>query len=407
MYPPPAAELAEATVTELDDQFFTSDPFAYIRARIVALLSDEPVTLRGPAAEEFSRLLGPSAMNYASVDDRVRELQVAVDAFALRHQVAETLVRFLHVVLHHAEDASHWVDLVDTPTQTIDVVKQNYETLAAAADGAGLLRSVLLPAEFSVNVHPSQDRNTAAGSTASGSAVLRSSESVPANTTGESDDELVPRALAVHVGWINYAIALLGQKSPDLNAAHNKFKHGMGLRPQDDVLSTFTTTPPNPDGGVPLSALTGDQAFNLFDGITTEFLARRDKKHGLEITQIAMVPAPTLVEAASMAHTLALVFHSAAAKHFTEHAPVEGRKIPDHPGLLIDGPQAGTLRPLQPFALRFPLTTPLRNPDSPHALLFWTNGDINTMTFGERMTGVVVDDPQKQEPGPDDDLSAV
>jgi hypothetical protein len=75
VYPPPAAELADATVTELDDQFFTSDPFAYIRARIVTLLSDEPVTLSGAAADEFSRLLGPSAVHYASVDDRVRKLR--------------------------------------------------------------------------------------------------------------------------------------------------------------------------------------------------------------------------------------------------------------------------------------------------------------------------------------------
>ena len=118
---------------------------------------------------------------------------------------------------------------------------------------------------------------------------------------------------------------------------------------------------------------------------------------------IAMVPAPTLVEAAAMAHTLALLFHTAAVKHFTDHAPIEGRKVPDHPGLLIDGPRVGTLRPLQPFAMRFPLTTPLRNPDSPEALLFWTNGDINTMTFGERMTGVVVDDDtQEQPPDPSD-----
>jgi hypothetical protein len=300
-------------------------------------------------------------------------------------------VRFLHVVLHHAEDASHWVELVDTPTATIDIVKQSYETLAAAADGEDLMRSLLLPTEFSLNVDASQDGNLAAGSTESGSA-----ESSPANTAGETDDDLVARALAVHVAWIDYAIALLGQKSPDLNAAHNKFKHGMGLRPQDDVLSTFTTTPPNSDGGVPLKALTGDQAFNLFDGITTEFLARSDRKHGLEATQIAMMPAPTLVEAAAMAHTLALLFHTAAVKHLPDHAPIEGRKVPDHPGLLIDGPRVGTLRPLQPFAMRFPLTTPLRNPDSREALLFWTNGDINTMTFGERMTGVVVDDDTQE-----------
>jgi hypothetical protein len=84
-----------------------------------------------------------------------------------------------------------------------------------------------------------------------------------------------------------------------------QFKHGMGLRPQDDVLSTLILTPPTPDGGVPLSALTGDDALNLFDEITTEFLARPSRKHGLEATKIATMPAPTLVETAAMAHARA------------------------------------------------------------------------------------------------------
>jgi hypothetical protein len=105
-----------------------------------------------------------------------------------------------------------------------------------------------------------------------------------------------------------------------------------------------------------------------------------------------MMPAPTLVEAASMAHTLALLFHNAAARHFSDHDPIEGRRIPGHPGLLVDGSRAGTLRPLQPFAVRFPLTTPLRDHGASEALLFWTNGVINTLTFGERISGVVVDD---------------
>lgn len=172
----------------------------------------------------------------------------------------------------------------------------------------------------------------------------------------------------------------------------------MGLRPQDDVLSTITLTRPNSDGSVPLSSLTGDQAMNLFDGITTEFLSRASRKHGLETTQIALMPAPTLVEAAAMAHTLALLFHSAAVKHFANHEPHEGRSIPAHPGLLVEGPRPGTLRPIRPFALRFPLTMPLRANSGPEALLFWTNGHVNTMVFGERLRGVVVDDPHDLNP---------
>jgi hypothetical protein len=378
VYPPPGESLAEATIQELDDQFFTSDPFAYIRSRIVSLLAATPRPPSSPISDEFHRLLGPSAIHYAEVDDRVASLQLAVDAFALRHQVAETLLRFLHAVLHHQPGESMWVKLTDTPTSTRDVFEQNHATVTAeGADPETILRSVLLASGHAPD----------AGLLEPGSAT---------NSDTRSDEEVVSGALGLHVAWINYAVAIFEQENPDLDAAHNKFKHGMGLRPQDDVLSAFTLTPPNPDGTVPLDALTGDTAVNLFDGITTEFLARprgrQRRKRGLEVTQIAMMPAPTLVEAAAMAHTLALLFHAAAAGHFADHAPHEGRSIPVHPGLLVDGPVPGTLRPLRPFAMRFPLTTPLRDPNYPMALLYWTNGHVNTMTFGERMTGLVVDD---------------
>lgn len=382
MYPPPSDELSAATVVQLDDQFFTSDPFAYVRSRVVALLDGRPVSPSGPIAEEFARLLGPASAHFTAAGDRARELQVAVDAFALRHHVAETLVRFLHVVLHHVEDSSWWVELIDTPLRNLDVIKQNHAVLEDSGDVDQLLRSVLLPPGATALVDPGPD-------------------------SAHDDGDLIPRALATHIGWINYAIALLTQKSPDLDAAHNKLKHGMGLRPQDDLLMTFTTTPPNANGELPLSALTGDGAGEIFRGITAEFLARPGKNGGLEITQIAMNPAATLVEAAAMAHTTALLFHTAALKHFADHKPAEGRQVPDHPGFLLDGPLPGRLRGVRPFALRFPLTTPLRDPSRPKAELYWTDGDVSTVTFGDRMTGVVVDDPADFDSSPPMTVQAV
>jgi hypothetical protein len=58
----------------------------------------------------------------------------------------------------------------------------------------------------------------------------------------------------------------------------------------------------------------------------------------------------------------------------------------------VDGPRPGTLRPLRPFAVRFPLTIPLRDPNTREALVFWTNGRVITVAFGERMEGRVFDD---------------
>lgn len=186
---------------------------------------------------EFARLLGPSVVHYASSDKRTRRQQVAVDAFALRHQVAESLVRLLHVILYHKQDASHWVELVDTPIKNLEVITQNRAMLDAQADGgAAALRSALITRE-----------------TPSGAASEAPTSESEGRSYGPQDggtDETWDRALDLHIAWINYAIRLLTQKAPDLDAAHNKFKHGMGLRPQDDVLTTMTLTPPGPEGNI-------------------------------------------------------------------------------------------------------------------------------------------------------------
>jgi hypothetical protein len=177
----------------------------------------------------------------------------------------------------------------------------------------------------------------------------------------------------------------------------------MGLRPHDDVLTTITLTPPNPEGNIPLSAVAGDHAVNLFDGITIEFLTRASRKHGLESTQIVMLPTPTLVEASALAHTLALLFRNLAARHFCDHEPHPGRAIAPHPGLLVDGPVPGNLRPLRPFALRSPLTLPLRPRSEGKAVLFWTNGHSNTMIFDPPTRAIVVDDTSDDNAAPDED----
>lgn len=365
---------------QLDDQFFTSDPFADIRLRILRLLNEDPPVCAGLQAEEFTRLLGPSSVTYQEHDQRTSTLQVAVDAFALRHQVAESLLRFLHVVLHHEPGKSHWVELVDTPISMLDVLSENRAVLDGRPDkGTQLLVEVLAPT-----------RSVGSEQTATRRLPTKAKPGVTFEATAPADE--VDRALDIFVQWMNLAITLFAQRDPDLNAAHNKFKHGMGLRPQDDVLSVLMGTPPNDDGTVPLSSITGDRAINLFDGVTTEFLARVSRKEGLEVTQIAMEPVPTLVEAGAMAHMLALLFHNAALKHFADHPPRDGRFAPGHPGLLLDGPVPGRLRSPRPFALRFPLTTPVRPGAGSEAWVFWTNGEIQTLAFGEPIKGVVVDD---------------
>lgn len=219
-------------MTELDDQFFTSDPYSYIRARILTLLSADRPALGGSAADEFVRLLGPSSAHFAECDERTAKLQRAVDAFALRHQTAESLIRLLHVVLHHQTGHSYWVELADAPIKNVEVIKQNRSALDADEDG-GLerMRTVLLPTV------PELADGSEVG-------VERACKPVPEPSYERASSSDLEAALDVHISWINFAIQLFLQDSPDLDAAHNKFKHGMGLRPQDDLLSTLTTAPP-------------------------------------------------------------------------------------------------------------------------------------------------------------------
>lgn len=368
MYPPPASELSGETVRRLDDEFFTSDPFSYLRARITTLLDRRTPTPEKDLFDQFRSALGSSSQLYAEPSERTRELQFALDAFALRHHVAESLLRLSHVRLHRRVGESQWVQLSDSPPQTVDLLKKNAELFSRAEDGGlGQIRRHLLCSRCMPN----------------------------RLTSGEGSDPKIDDAIDLHVDWLNYAIQLLQQPSPDLNAANNKFKHGLGLRAQDDVLSRLIPVGPNAISEIPLSALEGDQAVPLMEGIRAEYLARasgRRRKLGLELTQLSLNPVPTLVEAAALSHTLGLIFHSAADEHFLDHDPPDGRVVPPHPGFLSDVPRPGTLRPAAPFALRFPLTTPVRGGDRTSAEMFWTHGYMNTVQFQDGTSAIVVDD---------------
>ena len=63
----------------------------------------------------------------------------------------------------------------------------------------------------------------------------------------------------------------------DLNSAHNKVQHGLAVRARSDLRVTFNSTPPNADGTVPLSALSGDGTFDIFDRPILEFQGRAPK----------------------------------------------------------------------------------------------------------------------------------
>ena len=124
-------------------------------------------------------------------------------------------------------------------------------------------------------------------------------------------------AVSVYVGWLVYALDLLGPAQVDVQAANNKAKHGLAVRARSDVRVTFVSQQPNDDGSVPLSAFTGDGVIDIFDQPVLESLAPEGRCHrqGLELTQLRLKPSAILAEAFMLAMTHAGMFH-VAAEHF-------------------------------------------------------------------------------------------
>jgi hypothetical protein len=170
-------------------------------------------------------------------------------------------------------------------------------------------------------------------------------------------------ACNVFVEWLGYAARLLSPAEIDLQAGHNKVKHGLAVRARSDMRVTFLTTPPNADGSVPLSALTGPDAIDIFDQPVLELLARGPKvdghRQGLEITQLRLKPSALLAEAYMLAMAHGALFHVAAVEHFKDRDDLSEYQVPPpFPGYPVGGPRPKNIDAHAPLGMRFPLTTP-------------------------------------------------
>ncbi|WP_259362800.1 hypothetical protein [Paenarthrobacter ureafaciens] len=132
--------------------------------------------------------------------------------------------------------------------------------------------------------------------------------------------EQLASASNVFADWLQFSIDLLVGHELQLNAAHNKVKHGLSVRARDDLKVTFASTPPAADGTIPVSALTGPDAVDIFDRPVIEVLAQAPKvgghRQGLELTQLRVDVPAVLAEAYMIAWAHGAMFHIAAARHF-------------------------------------------------------------------------------------------
>jgi hypothetical protein len=205
-------------------------------------------------------------------------------------------------------------------------------------------------------------------------------------------------AANVFVEWLGYAASLLSPAKIDLQAAHNKVKHGLAVRARADVHVAFVTRGPNEDGSIPLSAFTADDAIDIFDQPVLEFLARGPKvdghRRGLELTQLRLKPSAVLADAFMLAMTHGAMFHVAAGEHFAGRGDLrEHLKPPAFPGYPVGGPSPKDIDAKSPLGMRFPLTTPPGGGDAAReaGIGFRTYFQTFHVAYDERMSGRVVD----------------
>lgn len=337
---------------DLDDALFGSHPMGYFHARIDSLLQaadDHAGAPRsGTCRAAFASLLGPAA-ELLDVDAADRELQVAVDAFAVRHHAAEALVRLYHAlgVAEPGEPVCVWQSLVDGPTRTIDLVRQARSQLETQ-EGRDAFAQLVVPADVAA-----------------------------------AEPEPSQQAAQVALAWLHRGMELLARDDIDINAAHNKVKHGLAVRPRHDMRSTLVLVPPNEDGTYAVSAVTGPSAIDVFSRTTLQFLSRpaqgpRRNAH-LETTIVELVPERLLAEATMLSSIFGALFHGATVDHLTRHPTEESdtsdaaddpaekhgaddqspaRKPPtvDRPALLPLGPLPGQLLRQKVVGLRSPVT---------------------------------------------------
>lgn len=345
MYPAASGpELTGEQARELDDTFLASDPFEYFRSRIASLVAWQetapranettPTALSGSVRADFNHFVRQPALDpgFKPIDVHA---QVAADALAVRHHAAESLLRFACARLASTTDTAVpcvWSELATGPTQIKGVLERLHETAVASAGDAGnrFLRVVV----------PAADRERV-----------------------QASGELVAAA-NVFVAWFDYARRLLGpDQQIDLHAAHNKAKHGLAVRPRADMRMTFTITPPDEDGNMPVSAFTGPQSIDIFDQPVLEILTRGPKvdghSQGLEITQLRLNPAAILADAYMLAWTHGAMFHVAAAEHFAGRDDLpEYVKAPPYPGLPVGRPKPEDIEGHKPLGMRYLLTNP-------------------------------------------------
>lgn len=323
---PTGVEVDPLHIPELDDAFFSSDPFAYFCARIQALTaapSVEPFDTDDGRA--FLRLLQIPGESARVEGTSAVQLQRSVDAIGLRQHVAETVVRTWLAALEtrtSGRTVSVWARLNDQPTQILQVL----ERIGGHPDNGDpqAVLDLLYPPHFHARVSPGSE---------------------------------LDRAANCLISWLVHAEALLTRRDIQLAAAHNKVKHGLAVRPRNDLrIDMFESDPASGGSEAPVSAM--QNSIPVIDRPSVLFLSRPPRaedspRECLELTLLRVDLPSVLAETYMLATVHAAVFHTAARRYEDQGTDAIG--IPPFPTLPL-GPTPEQLLGKAVTGLRSPVT---------------------------------------------------
>lgn len=355
---PEGPSLTPAQAKTLDDEFFRSDPGSHYSSRIAGLLRDADAAPTLSRAEQpaFFKALGIRTDELSVGKPEDHDMQVAVDALALRHQCAEALSRFVYAVStatpRQGDAPCTWLAVSDSPTSTADVIKKSLESFKS--DDELWVRLVLPP--------------EARGNARSRSAAYTALE------------------------WVEHAAYLLTDDELSVNVGHNKFKHGLAVSSRNDVRVELVSEAPNENGEVPLSAFGEGKSLPLFDRPLFTFLSRPHGKppRGIEAISIRVDVPTVLAETWMMANVYAALLHVAALKHFGPDGP---QNLAPFPTLVINHPPKRVVAG-SPLGFRAPVTNPADNSVAarPSGVVFDDGFMPVTVDYSSKTSGVIVDE---------------
>lgn len=356
---PEDVALTEAQAKTLDDEFFLSGPMSHFSSRIAMLLAahrDSVIPTPEVEPEFFAALGLEDAATALAFTEPDRNLQVAVDALALRHHVAEALTRFLHAVLvatpRPGDAPCVWLSVADGPKNMIDVITANRDAINA---DRGRLASALFPTA----------------------------------TVIEGPTHV---AFSTAIAWLNHAVKLLTDDELSINAANNKVKHGLAVSARGDVRIDLLVDAPVHDGKLPLSAFGEGRSVPIFDRPMLTYLNRLPARlgQGIEAVSLRVEVPVVLAEAWMLANVYGALFHIAAKKHFGGTLPESAAPYPR----MVAGRLPADVLANRPMGYRLAVTLPPDPARAPRPSgLFLSDGFIPiTIDHASKTGAVIVDD---------------